>query len=279
MGYPEVETGSGNPDGLNGGQETYYNSLVVVDETGEVIVNYRKTFLYYTDETWAEEGTAERSFKELSFASPDRGTMAPKVATSFGICMDINPYQFKAPFTAWEFANRVVDSKTQLVVLSMAWLTLLSREELDMLADKPDLDTFNYWIQRFMPLIRRKMKHDSDIDHTSAVDSDKRIILVFANRAGEEEGADGANPARYAGTSAIIGIKQRAQPLSSAGTASTGAEKAPAGSIDDGRKEEAPPMDVKIDCWSLMGAASEGICFADTQEDPRMIFELVKRDG
>ncbi|PLB53684.1 carbon-nitrogen hydrolase [Aspergillus steynii IBT 23096] len=281
VGYPEIETRPGSQDGVNDEQETCYNSLLVVDETGEVLVNYRKTFLYYTDETWAEEGTAERSFKELSFAGSDQGAAAVsrKVATSFGICMDINPYQFKAPFTAWEFANRVLDSKTQLVVLSMAWLTLLSREELEDLADKPDLDTFNYWIQRFIPLLRQRMSHESDVDDAGAVESDKRIILVFANRAGEEEGAEGANLARYAGTSAIIAVKQRAQPLSSEEKASTGAEKAPNGPDEDGAKQETPPMDVKIHCWNLMGAATEGICFADTQEDPRMIFELVKRSG
>ncbi|KAK1144556.1 hypothetical protein N8T08_005429 [Aspergillus melleus] len=281
VGYPELETAATISDGASSEQEKCYNSLLVVDETGEILANYRKTFLYYTDETWAEEGDAARSFQVLCFASPDRGATASKVATSFGICMDINPYQFKAPFTAWEFANRVLDSKTQLVVLSMAWLTLLSREELDMLADKPDLDTFNYWIQRFIPLIRRKMNHNSDIDGAGAVDSDqdKRIILVFANRAGEEEGAEGANLARYAGTSAIIAVNQRAQPLSSEEKASAGAENTPNGPAEDGTKEETPPLDVKIHCWNLMGAASEGICFADTQEDPRMIFELVKRAG
>lgn len=282
VGYPEIETRPGQQEEEHGEKETCYNSLLVVDETGEIVNNYRKTFLYYTDETWAEEGTAERSFKALSFvANKGQGAeaAAKKVATSFGICMDINPYQFKTPFTAWEFANQVLDSKTQLVVLSMAWLTLLSREEQDMLADKPDLDTFNYWIQRFIPLIRQRMKHESDIDATETVDSDKRIVLVFANRAGEEEGPEGANPARYAGTSAIIAIKQRALPLSSEKKASIGAEKAPDGSDQDGAEPAAPPMDVKIHCWNLMGATSEGICFADTQDDPRLIFELVKRGG
>lgn len=34
----------------------YYNSVIIVDKDGETIANYRKTFLYYTDETWALEG-------------------------------------------------------------------------------------------------------------------------------------------------------------------------------------------------------------------------------
>lgn len=34
----------------------YYNSAIVVNQEGETIANYRKSFLYYTDETWALEG-------------------------------------------------------------------------------------------------------------------------------------------------------------------------------------------------------------------------------
>lgn len=34
----------------------YYNSAIVVNPEGETIANYRKSFLYYTDETWALEG-------------------------------------------------------------------------------------------------------------------------------------------------------------------------------------------------------------------------------
>lgn len=34
----------------------YYNSAIVVDQDGQTIANYRKSFLYRTDETWALEG-------------------------------------------------------------------------------------------------------------------------------------------------------------------------------------------------------------------------------
>lgn len=34
----------------------YYNSAITVNAEGETIANYRKSFLYYTDETWALEG-------------------------------------------------------------------------------------------------------------------------------------------------------------------------------------------------------------------------------
>ena len=34
----------------------YYNSAITVNADGETVANYRKSFLYYTDETWALEG-------------------------------------------------------------------------------------------------------------------------------------------------------------------------------------------------------------------------------
>ncbi|GFF33961.1 protein N-terminal amidase [Aspergillus lentulus] len=258
VGYPEIEVAA---DGESSAQpqEKYYNSLVVVSEEGEVVVNYRKTFLYFTDETWASEGTAEQGFHQLVFnnGSAERGdVLTSRVATSFGICMDINPYKFEAPFTAWEFANRVLDSKSQLVILSMAWTTFMSREELDALADKPDLDTFDYWIQRFWPLVRQKMRHDVDLGsdgHEAGDPKEKSIVIVFGNRCGEE------GSVRYAGTSAIIAITQRP------------------GVVQDGDAGEELPFDVKILCWDMLGATTEGICFADTTADPKIVFGLVKR--
>lgn len=279
VGYPEVEvenSHSGQPE------EKYYNSLLVVDEQGNILVNYRKTFLYYTDETWASEGSAELGFHQLTFPEanyasssaraeggaailpPSKGSngkVGNEIATSFGICMDINPYRFEAPYTAYEFAHRVLDSKSQLVILSMAWLTLLSREELDALAGRPELDTFNYWVQRFMPLVRKQMAHATNADGgTDDETAEKNIIIVFANRAGEEAGIPSV--ARYAGTSTIVAISQRA----------------PSGASDPSSDEEEQqtPFDVKILCWDMLGATEEGVCFADTKGDPRMVFQLVK---
>ncbi|KAL4933136.1 putative protein N-terminal asparagine amidohydrolase [Aspergillus undulatus] len=281
VGYPEIET-----DGQR--NEKYYNSLLVVDEEGSVLLNYRKTFLYYTDETWASEGSAELGFHQLTFpkSSPSRAEgeaailppassgleskVSNEIATSFGICMDINPYKFEAPYSAYEFAHRVLDSRSQLVILSMAWLTLLTREEVDTLSDGPALETFNYWIQRFMPLLQKQMRHALNADANAETDAntypEKKVILVFANRAGEEEGP---SLARYAGTSTIIAISQRPRlaPFSAA-------DNAGASSSDD---DQEPEFDAKILCWDILGAREEGLCFADTGADPKMVFQLVSR--
>ncbi|KAL5002816.1 carbon-nitrogen hydrolase, partial [Aspergillus recurvatus] len=288
IGYPEVEF---ETDGNGQCEENYYNSLLVLDEQGNILLNYRKTFLYYTDETWASEGSASLGFHQLAFPSAEKNSgnsrarsegeaailpAAPRaqektdkeIATSFGICMDINPYRFEAPYTAYEFAHRVLDSKSQLVILSMAWLTLLSREELDALAGKPEIDTFNYWLQRFMPLIRKQMNHSRNADdseaNTSSPDAEKRIVIVFANRAGEEDGSP--SPARYAGTSTVVAVSQRQRPTAS-NTPGSGS------SSDD---EQSPPLNVKILCWDMLGATEEGLCFADTAADPKMVFQLVR---
>ncbi|PLB34093.1 putative protein N-terminal asparagine amidohydrolase [Aspergillus candidus] len=265
VGYPEVETTIASSESTTK-TETYYNSLVVVDPHGSVLVNYRKTFLYMADEPWAAEGDAGRSFQRLRFGGEKGEEKEKDIATSFGICMDINPYKFEAPFTAFEFARRVLDSQTQLVVLSMAWTTMLPAEELRALGAKPDLDTFNYWIQRFMPLIRERMAHGADVDGNGNGDegAEKRVVLVFANRCGEDPAAvEGEEPVRYAGGSTIIAVSQRRR---------RGLAALMGG--DDG-----PDLDVKILCWGMMGAANEGICFADTEADPEMVFALVKPEG
>lgn len=50
-GYPEkVDISKKGPT------PEYYNSVIMVSSEGETIANYRKSFLYYTDETWALEG-------------------------------------------------------------------------------------------------------------------------------------------------------------------------------------------------------------------------------
>jgi protein N-terminal amidase len=56
----------------------YYNSLVVVDSAGEKVAHYRKSFLYYTDATWAREGQG--------FYGGKLGSLGQ---AAMGICMDI----------------------------------------------------------------------------------------------------------------------------------------------------------------------------------------------
>ncbi|RYO92544.1 hypothetical protein DL762_001578 [Monosporascus cannonballus] len=152
----------------------YYNSLIVVNSEGETIANYRKTHLYYTDETWALENP--NGFY--------RGYLPGIGRAALGICMDL---KFEAPWSAFEFAFHVLDMRANVVIMSMAWLTREDAREFSRLPKEPDMDTLTYWVRRLEPLIRSE--------------SDDEIIVIFANRTGME------GDAVYAGTSAVIGIK------------------------------------------------------------------------
>ena len=169
VGYPE--RARKEPSG-----EDHYNSLIVVNGDGETVANYRKSFLYYTDETWAKEGGG---FYQGEIQ--DLGTVA------MGICMDINPYKFQTPWSAFEFGFHVLTVKANLVIVSMAWLTLQDARTYTQLPQEPDMETLTYWVQRLEPIIR--------------AEGEDEIIVVFANRCGVE------GDAVYAGTSAVLGVQ------------------------------------------------------------------------
>lgn len=155
----------------------YYNSAITVNKEGETIANYRKSFLYYTDETWALEG-------------PDGfydGAIEGLGNVAMGICMDLNPYKFEAPWNAWEFAYHILHRSANLVVLSMAWLTREDARSYSRSPKEPDMETLSYWLARLEPLIR--------------AETEDEIIVVLANRCGSED------EAVYAGSSAVLGIQ------------------------------------------------------------------------
>ncbi|PSR90817.1 carbon-nitrogen hydrolase [Coniella lustricola] len=155
----------------------YYNSAVVVNSEGETIANYRKHFLYMIDETWALEG---RGFGNEFIPGLGR--------TAMGICMDINPYKFEAPWDAFEFAYHVLEVRANLVIVSMAWLTREEADTFTMTPSEPDMETLAYWVQRLKPIIR--------------AESEQEIIVILCNRCGIE------GDTVYAGTSTVLGIKQ-----------------------------------------------------------------------
>lgn len=96
--------------------------------------------------------------------------------------MDLNPYAFTAPYSTYEFATHASNSRAQLILLSMAWLTNIPSSHLTSEREKPDLHTLEYWLERLRPLLQ---------------DTGREVMVVFANRSGEE------GEARYAGTSWI----------------------------------------------------------------------------
>lgn len=241
--------------------ERRFNSLIVVKKSGETLVNYRKHHLYYTDDPWAHEGESHESgFFSMPLSTTTLQQKIPKddsgvassssppnneIPTTVGICMDINPYKFITSYSACEFATHVRTSGAKLVVLSMAWLTLLSSEELSTMSNKPDMDTFQYWISRFAPLF---LPDDKGVEGSPGEVAEPQVIIVFANRAGEEEGQEGKDAVRYAGSSCVVGIRRCPRQV---------------GGEDEDK--------VEILIWDILGAAEEGICLVDTDSTPRMV--------
>jgi protein N-terminal amidase len=173
VGYPEKVAAD-----LHAGEvQRNYNSTVTVDPSGQIVAHYRKRFLYYTDETWSLEGD-NRDTASGFYA----GHISGVGPVSMGICMDLNPYQFVAEFTAYEFANHVLEHKSNLVVVSMAWMTTYSAEELAELPLQPDKSQFTYWLDRLKPLRSQAGP----------------IYVVLANRCGHER------TSVYAGTSSVV---------------------------------------------------------------------------
>ncbi|CAO2649491.1 Nn.00g068760.m01.CDS01 [Neocucurbitaria sp. VM-36] len=188
IGYPEVTVPSVNPSDT----QTQYNSTVTISPQGTVLHNYRKSFLYYTDETWASEGPGSHSHNLSNPASPDAPFFAGELGSlgkvTLGICMDINPYRFTSPWAAYEFSSLALSSSCPLICISMAWLCHLTPTELMENPTQPDVATVAYWVERFQPLVEAK--------------GDKPVYVVLANRCGMEKGVC------YAGSSTVLRIEK-----------------------------------------------------------------------
>ena len=128
MGYPERAK---NPLlGVASPKPTIYNSAVLVGPHGEVLQNYRKTFLYETDEVWGCSENPKKGFpafdlvldKEYYLKNTPSKTYK-SIKTSMGICMDLNPYKFEAPFNDFEFSMSCYEQGVKLMLCPMAWLS------------------------------------------------------------------------------------------------------------------------------------------------------------
>ncbi|OCK76139.1 carbon-nitrogen hydrolase [Lepidopterella palustris CBS 459.81] len=172
VGYPETTVP--NPSATT----VHYNSTVTISPIGQILANYRKTFLFYNDEIWARESPS-------GFFTEHLGTLG---RVALGICMDINPYKFTAPWDAMEFASAAVTAHADIVSVSMAWISRHAPEDFEGLnALEPDMATMTYWIQRMQPLV--------DSAHQI-----KPLFVVFANRCGHE------GEVYYSGSSTIMKI-------------------------------------------------------------------------
>ncbi|RVD90273.1 uncharacterized protein DFL_001248 [Arthrobotrys flagrans] len=214
-------------------QNYCYNACVVTSPDGGVVTNYRKTFLYVTDELWASEGS---SFGTTTFTFPTNPpasspTSQKHIIVALGICMDLNPYKFEAPFRAYEFANHIISSGAQLAIVPMAWETK-DFYDLSLLQTNAKVmhhSTVNYWVKRLEPLFgtdELESEEDDDDDgdddeeeglrEWEYVGKDKgemeppkeqeELVFVTCNRTGREDGT------LFVGSSVIMRIKKKDVP-------------------------------------------------------------------
>lgn len=91
-------------------EDTPYNSALLVSRSGQVLHVFRKHFLYEDDHRWARAGSGLQ-FIDL----PDLGRMV------VGICMDLNPWEFKSDFESYELARFAARAHAHMLVVPMAW--------------------------------------------------------------------------------------------------------------------------------------------------------------
>lgn len=159
-GYPRLGQKENN-------EKAFYNSMCFVSPSGELVATYDKSFLYETDHNWAVEGSG--------FVTLDIPEWKKKIG--LGICMDINPYEYKDS-SLYEFANYHKKNKTDLIIFCANWL------DSDIKDNGSAFSTHSYWANRLGPLIKTN------------------CTFVACNRIGKEK------TATFCGGSCVISLKK-----------------------------------------------------------------------
>ena len=180
-GYPRIVT-SASGDAASE-TETAFNALVAVGPDGVVLANYHKTFLYVIDKTWATEGDG---FTTITLPLRGASTSAydDAVRATLGICMDINPREFEAPWDAHELARACLDAESSLLLFASAWTNNHPDDDPATITPVDPAEVMTYWLRRLAPLV------GSDVH------------FVCANRVGEERGIT------FTGCSCVMGLRE-----------------------------------------------------------------------
>lgn len=207
-GFPEKVVSSDGGDSNNEQQQVkYYNSAYVIDKHGTLLHVYRKHFLYTTDKAWSEPGDSFLSFDTVlgtgsngSDAGDDRNN---KIKLGVGICMDINPEDFIAPWSAFELANYHKKHKSKIIVLCCNWLASPESDDEDEDSeeeeDKEEKQVLNsqlYWLRRLSPLLTPQFQN---------------CYFVCSNRIGAEKDI------AFCGSSCVLALGDKPKRLLSFG--------------------------------------------------------------
>lgn len=159
LGFPEIAE-DGNA----------YNSGLLV-KGNELLYSYRKKHLFQVDETWATEGS------EFGLFQTDLLETGQSTKLALGICMDLNPRKFQAPFDAYEFGNHCAQAQVDVIIVPMAWTKAEPGSGF-----REDLESIKYWLMRLSPVLQ----------------SPKRTLFIACNRTGSEDETS------YQGSSCVV---------------------------------------------------------------------------
>jgi protein N-terminal amidase len=169
LGYPEKS------DGL------LYNSCMIVDKAGNALPSYRKHFLYEMDILWCIEG------EDFGFMEIETHT-GFLVKLGIGICMDLNPKEFKAPWEAMEFSTFCLMNNVDVILFLTNWID----SEPEKNSKKEVLSIINYWVQRLEPFLVNKIY--------------KPVYFLAADRCGKERETN------FIGCSCALKIDEKNKP-------------------------------------------------------------------
>lgn len=97
--------------------------------------------------------------------------------------MDLNPWEFKSPYEAFEFGNYCLKQDVDLVCLLANWLYNSSNKN----EKNHVLEVNSYWADRLTPIVESN--------------SAKKVYFCVANRIGTERNT------RFTGSSCILRLK------------------------------------------------------------------------
>eukprot|EP00736_Rhodelphis_marinus_P001904 Rmarinus@m.2730 len=178
-GYGEVCRSEATESGASDGEPKYFNAAMVVSPEG-LKASIAKHFLYSTDKQWAHAGP---SFRTVNIPKLGKCCVA--------ICMDINPYEFKAPWTDFELARFCLREKTDALIMCFAWKLSPETDETS------ETSLITYWVDRLQPLVEHFVNGEDSPD-TPQQDGPKCFRFICSCRVGKDI------ETTYAGNSCIL---------------------------------------------------------------------------
>ncbi|KAI9658159.1 MAG: Carbon-nitrogen hydrolase [Alyxoria varia] len=295
---------TGRTDDMNGYEEnpderkkpTRYNSLVMVSPSGKILAHYRKSYLYYTDEKWASEGsgfyasdlpicrptkqsihlendisndipndshhTPSTAISSSASAPPAPRPTAPSrtaqktTKTSLAICMDLNPYRFLAPLHQ---SHDFADH----ILNSRSELAIVSMAWLTYEVHPPNIED---WVDRESP-------EGGTLGYW--VERFAPLVSDGSSSSGKTGTAEGEGEvAEWDGGSRVVVLANRTG--SEAGVSYAGSSCVmgfSGGMMEEGasvdREKSGSRQGVRV--WGVLGRGEERCLVVDTEEEPRWV--------